>query len=114
MIDFAAAVDDDTITRHASGDVGEVTWRRAGRELTLTTAAGVRPVEHDGNEVQRMLLAFHDAALGRARPAATLAEALDVMRAARRVVDALAAAGAPFDRPNAPKHVASRALQPAR
>jgi hypothetical protein len=49
--------------------------------------------------------------LGKAEPGATLEQALDVMRTARRVVDSVDEAGAPFERPNAPKHVASRVLQ---
>jgi hypothetical protein len=58
-----------------------------------------------------MLANFRDAVLGTASPATTLEDALDVMRTAQRAVDALAAAGAPFERPNAPTHVASRQLQ---
>jgi predicted dehydrogenase len=108
--DFTSAIEEDALTvRDASG--GERVWRRQGRQITISDASGVRDVERQGNDVQRMLANFRDVVLGKAEPAATPEEALDVMRTARRVVEAVDAAGAPFERPNAPKHVASRALQ---
>jgi len=58
-----------------------------------------------------MFAQFRDVVLGTAAPVTTLENAVDVMRTAQRAIDALAAAGAPFERPNAPKHVASRQLQ---
>jgi hypothetical protein len=57
-----------------------------------------------------MLINFRAAVLGEAPPAATLDEAIDVMRNSRAVVDALAQAGAPFERPQAPRHVKSRGI----
>ncbi|MBX3024572.1 radical SAM protein [bacterium] len=109
VLDFTAAVEEDTLARRAAD--GELVWRRQGREVTLTDAAGAHPVERQGNDVERMLTNFRDVVLGAAAPAATLTEALDAMRTAGRIVAALAAAGAPFERATAPKHVASRALQ---
>jgi MoaA/NifB/PqqE/SkfB family radical SAM enzyme/predicted dehydrogenase len=111
-LDYTASVEEDALARR-EGDTaaGEHVWRRQGRSTTITDAAGVRTVEADGNDVQRMLANFRDVVRGHAEPGATLDEALEVMRTARRVVDAVAAAGAPFERPHAPKHVASRAVQ---
>jgi molybdenum cofactor biosynthesis enzyme MoaA/predicted dehydrogenase len=114
VLDMDAALEEDVIARRdADRRESEQVWRRQGRATTIASAAGVRAVEAHGNDVQRMLANFRDVVLGRAAPATTLADALDVMRTARRAVDALEAAGAPFERPNAPKHVASRSLQPA-
>lgn len=114
VLDFAAAVEEDVLSRReADAAETEHTWRRQGRNTSITSAAGVRVVEAHGNDVQHMLANFRDFVLGKAEPGATLDEALDGMRTARRVVDAIAAAGAPFERPNAPTHVASRALQQA-
>ncbi len=111
-LDYAAAIEEDALGRRETDSAaGERVWRRQGRAVTITDAAGVRAVESDGNDVQRMLANFRDVLLGKAEPGATLDEALDVMRTARRVVEAVAAEGAPFERPNAPKHVASRAVQ---
>ncbi len=111
-LDFTAAVDEDSLARRElDAPDSERVWRRQGRSITITSAGGVRPIESDGNDVQRMLANFRDVVLGKAEPGATLDEALDIMRTARRVVEAVEAAGAPFERPNAPKHVASRAVQ---
>ena len=110
-LDYAAAVEEDALGR---------------REID--SAAGARPAApgargHDHrrgggarHRVGRQRRPAHARQLprrplGKAEPGATLDEALDVMRTARRVVDAVAAEGAPFERPNAPKHVASRAVQ---
>ncbi len=110
-LDYAGAIKDDVLVRREAGAaVGERTWRRQGRVITIADSLGVRPVEAAGNDVQRMLANFRDVVLGRAQPGASLDEAIDVMRTARRVVDAVAGAGAPFERANAPKHVASPTL----
>jgi predicted dehydrogenase len=101
------------LTRTESGArETEHVWRRQGREITISNAAGRRAVESQGSDVERMLANFRDVVLGKALPGATLEDALDVMRTARRVVEALAAAGAPFDRPNAPRHTLSREMRP--
>jgi predicted dehydrogenase len=111
-LDYTAAAEEDSLARRSiDTPQDERIWRRQGREITITDAKGVRPVERRGNDVQLMLENFRDVVLGKAEPGATTDEALDVMRTARRVVDAVEAAGAPFERPTAPKHVASRALQ---
>jgi predicted dehydrogenase len=110
-LDYTAAIEEDALTLRAVDGTDERVWRRQGRETTITDAAGVHAVEREGSDVQRMLANFRDVVLGKAEPGATLEEALDVMRTARGVVNALDAAGAPFERPNAPKHVASRVLQ---
>jgi hypothetical protein len=111
-LDYTAAVEEDSLARRSiDAPQDERIWRRQGREITLTDAAGVHAVERRGNDVQLMLENFRDVVLEKAEPGASLEEALDVMRTARRVVDAVDAAGAPFERPTAPKHVASRALQ---
>src|SRR5205823_4391144 len=109
-----AVLEEDVLSRRdADAPEDEHVWRRQGRTTTIRTAAGVRAVEGRGSDVQRMLANFRDCILGVAPAGATLEEAIDVMRTARRVVEAVAAAGAPFERPNAPHHTASRALQPA-
>jgi molybdenum cofactor biosynthesis enzyme MoaA/predicted dehydrogenase len=113
VLDFAAGAEEDMLSRREAGaPETEETWRRQGRSITIASASGVRRVEAKGSDVERMLASFRDFVLGKAEPAATLDEALEVMRTARRVVDALAAAGAPFERPNAPRHVSSRELHP--
>jgi predicted dehydrogenase len=116
VLDFAAPVEEDMLSRR-SADAADAapTWRRQGRVTSITTASGTRPVEARGSDVECMLASFRDVVLGKAEPAATLDEALDVMRTAAAVVDAVAAAGAPFERASAPVHVASRELrQPLR
>jgi len=113
-LDFTAAVEEDVLTcRDGEGAERERTWRRQGRLLTIADAAGVRAIEPRGSDVERMLVGFRDVVLGHAEPAATIDEAIDIMKTARAIVEAVAAAGAPFDRPNAPRHHASRGLQPS-
>lgn len=111
VLDFAAVAEEDVLSRREAGaPESERTWRRQGRSITITGGPGVRPVEPRGSDTERMLASFRDFVLGKTEPGATLDEALDVMRTARRVVEALAAAGAPFERPGAPRHVSSREL----
>jgi predicted dehydrogenase len=112
VLDFAAAVEEDLLSRREVDvpDSAQV-WRRQGRAISISGAAGERAVEARGNDVQCMLANFRDVVLGKAEPVTTLDDALAVMRTARRVIDALADAGAPFERANAPRHVASSALQ---
>ena len=86
--------------RNAAGVRG-ITLREGDRDV---------PVPRDGNDVERMLAHFRDVVLGKAKPLVSAAEALDVMRATRAAIAALDEAGAPFDRANAPRHVASPAL----
>ncbi len=110
VLDFAAAVEEDVVTRRGADAATETTWRREGRAITIRDRNGVRLVESQGSDAERMIANFRDVVLGIAPPGATLDEAIDVMASARRVVEALATAGAPFEQPNAPRHVASRGL----
>jgi hypothetical protein len=83
-------------------------WKRAGREVTILAGTTPVPVRHEGGEHELMIGHFRDVVLGRKAPKTTAQDALDLMRAGRLCIEALDAAGAPFDRPNAPKHVASK------
>lgn len=112
VLDFTSPVEEDTFTRGVAGDPGgERTWRRQGRDITISDGGVLRAVERRGSDVQRMLENFRDVVLGSAQPVATVEDAPDIMRTALRVVEAIAAAGAPFERATAPKHVSSRGLQ---
>jgi hypothetical protein len=114
ILDCAAASEEDVVAVREDGvPDSELTWRRHGRNTSIQTATGVRAVERHGNDVQNMLARFRDFVLGTGAPAATLEEAIDVMRTARNIVEALEAAGAPFDRVTAPRHVKSPSLQQA-
>jgi predicted dehydrogenase/MoaA/NifB/PqqE/SkfB family radical SAM enzyme len=109
VFDWSGSADELVVGAQPVGAVnGEIAWRRAGRSLTLTRGGAATDVEANGSEMDRMLLHFREAVLGRAPPLVTPAEALDVMRTARAIVDAIEAAGTTLERPNAPKHVASR------
>jgi MoaA/NifB/PqqE/SkfB family radical SAM enzyme/predicted dehydrogenase len=110
-LDFAATADETVLARraHAAGPPAMI-WRRAGPVTTLRLGDREVPIPREGNDVERMLAHFRDVVLGKEKPLVTPRDALDVMRAARAALDALDAAGAPFDRPNAPRHVASPAL----
>ncbi len=114
-LDYSAAVEEDLLTlrqkAQASDESRERTWRRQGPTITIADQTGVREVERRGNDVQRMLANFRDFVLGDAEPAATIDESIEIMRTAQNVVEAFAAAGAPFKRATAPKHVATRPAQ---
>jgi MoaA/NifB/PqqE/SkfB family radical SAM enzyme/predicted dehydrogenase len=111
-IDFAAAADEDAVSLRDLDVPGtEREWRRSGREVTIREGAAVRTVESRGSDAACMLANFRDVVLGTAPPATTLDDALDVMRTAAAAVDAIAAAGAPFERRTAPRHVASPELR---
>jgi predicted dehydrogenase/molybdenum cofactor biosynthesis enzyme MoaA len=106
--DFTASGDSLAIT--TTTDRGEVAWRRVGREASLVEYGRNVPLERRGNDLELMLGAFAAAVLGQSQVPVTPDEALCVMQTNRALLDALAAAGAAFERPNAPKHVQSRAL----
>ncbi len=110
VLDFAAGSEEDTLRRTASGD-RSVTWRRAGRSISIEDSEGSRALEPNGSDDVRMLGNFRDVILGAAKPGANAQDALDVMISGWRVLDALASAGAPFERSQAPRHVASRELR---
>jgi hypothetical protein len=108
VLDFASTADDLSVTAlDARG--APVRWRRSGRDVRLL-ADGVEAALPGGSELAAMLRHFREVAAGDAAPLATGADAIDVAATARAAIDALAAAGAPFERPGAPRHVASRAL----
>ena len=112
VLEFAAAEEEDILSvRERAAPATSRTWRRSGRDTTIDFGGTTRPVESSGSDIECMLANFRDVILGNAEPAATLDDAIDVMRTARAVVDALSEAGTPFERPNAPRHVASRSLQ---
>ncbi len=110
-LDYTGTVEEDILSVRESGSHDERTWRREGPRITIADRGGVREVERRGNDVQRMLANFRDFALGKAAAGATIDESLDIMRTAGRAVEAFAAAGAPFKRATAPKHVATRPAQ---
>jgi len=110
-LDFTAPTEETLLVRRAqAADPPAMTWRRAGSVTSLRVGADEVAVPRDGNDVERMLAHFRDVVLGKATPRVSAAQALDVMRATRAAIDALDAAGAPFDRLHAPRHVASAAL----
>ena len=92
----------------------ELAWTLSAVSETRI-AAGARawlregPLE-TGAELRGMLEAFRDAVLGLRPPMASVADALSILRVTHAWVAALEASGAPFRRPGAPKHVASRGL----
>lgn len=103
LVDFGADEDHDRLDRPEAS----LAWQRRGREVELLHAGVARPVERDGSELAKMLGAFRDLVVHGGPSPVPLAEGLDVMRTARAVIVALEQAGAPFARPDAPKHVAS-------
>lgn len=110
-LDFTATAEETRMVRRAhAGDPPAMTWRRSGPVTSLRIGDAEVAVPRDGSDVERMLAHFRDVVLGKATPRVSAAQALDVMRATRAAIDALDAAGAPFDRVNAPRHVASAAL----
>lgn len=111
VLDFNATTDETWLARRRRGaDASTMSWRRSGPVTSLRIDAREVPVARDGNDVERMLAHFRDVVLGKAEPLVSPRQALDVMRAARAAVDALGAVGAPFERPDAPRHVASPEL----
>ncbi len=110
-LDFAAVRDDLALARRARfGDEPEMLWRRAGREVSLRVRGADASVPREGSDLSRMLAHFREVVRGRAEPLVTPTDGLEALRAARAAVEALEAAGAPFDRAEAPRHVASPAL----
>jgi predicted dehydrogenase len=110
-LDYTGAVEEDILSLRESAAAEERTWRRQGPSITIAEGGAIREVERRGSDVQRMLASFRDFALGKVEAGATIDESIDIMRTAGRVVEAFDAAGAPFKRASAPKHVATRAAQ---
>ena len=110
-LDFTATAEEMLLVRRArAADAPAMTWRRVGPTTSLRLGDRDVGVPRAGNDVERMLAHFCDVVLGKVTPRVTAAEALEVMRATRAAIAALDEAGAPFDRVNAPRHVASPAL----
>jgi predicted dehydrogenase/MoaA/NifB/PqqE/SkfB family radical SAM enzyme len=109
LLDFAATTEELSLkVEPADSSRPTKQWKRAGREISILVGGQQVPVRSEGGEHELMIAHFRDVVLGRAKAKTTAADALDLMRAGRLCIEALEAAGAPFDRPNAPKHVASR------
>ncbi len=89
---------------------GLVRFRRAGPETTLDSGEGPAPVAREASEAARMWTAFRDAVTTGAAPPVGPRDGLEVMRITRAFIDALQEAGAPFERKDAPRHAASRAV----
>lgn len=110
-LDFAASAEETRLSRRArAADPPAMTWRRAGPVTSLRIGDADVAVPRAGSDVERMLAHFRDVVLGKATPRVSAAQALDVMRGVSAALDALDAAGAPFDRAHAPRHVASAEL----
>lgn len=107
--DFSASGDSLSLSS-TPADGHDLVWRRREREVTLTAGGVAVPVERRGSDIEQMLEAFRLAVTGEAPAPSTPDEALGVMAATDACVEALGQAGAPFERPNAPRHVASRAI----
>lgn len=107
-VDFLSARDETILTRRASpgGAVG-ARWGRAGHRARVELDG--RAIEHgeSGDDLSRLLGHFRDVVLGRAAPRLTAADGRDALLGALAAVAALESSGAPFDRPNAPRHVAT-------
>lgn len=110
VVELRARTEEDLLATTVGGR--EAVWRRNGPEITISTNGTPHPVEARGNDIQAMLANFRDALLDKVSPVTNLDDAIDVMRTASAAIDALADDGAPFERRGAPKHVASRSLQP--
>lgn len=109
-LELAAAVDDTSLVRRAQpGGVVAASWRRAGRETTVELDGTPTLVER-GEDLARLLAHFRDVVLRRVAPRVSAVDGRDVMVVARAAIAALEREGAPFDRPNAPRHVASPRL----
>ena len=106
VLDFTAPQEELAIAFERGADA--VTWRRQGREVSVTRTGSTRALESQGSEAELMLAHFRDVVIGQAKPLATPQQALDIQRTVSACIEALEAMGVPFDRPNAPKHVSSR------
>ncbi len=110
-LDYTASVTEQTIVLGDEAGVDTIVWKRQGPRVTLqrrseapVTLAG------EGGEHARMLANFRDVVLGKAVPAGTLRDAVDVKRLTNEAIDRLVERRVPFDAQHAPKRVASRSL----
>lgn len=85
-------------------------WRRAGRDVSLRVHGAEVAVAREGSDLARMLAHFREVVRGRAAPLVTPSDGLHALSATHAAIAALDAAGAPFDRAEAPRHVATPAL----
>ncbi len=106
LLDFTAPQEELSIAFERGTDA--VTWRRQGREVSVTRGGSTRALESQGSEAELMLAHFRDVITGQAVPLANPVQAVDIQRTVAACIEALEATGVPFDRPNAPKHVSSR------
>ncbi|MCS6797979.1 MAG: radical SAM protein [Myxococcota bacterium] len=92
-----------------------IVWRRIGTSVWLDDGSGERALERDRGEIERMLAAFAahvlDDTSGEVRVEPW--EGPLAMRLAGAMLDALREAGAPLDRPDAPRHASTPSLRPA-
>ena len=86
-----------------------IAWSRRGADITVDLGAGPRQQQRQGSDTDGMVRAFRDAIAGAQSPT-DATDGVDVMRATRGLIDALAEAGAPLVDPARPKHAASRPL----
>jgi predicted dehydrogenase len=99
----------DELQLRAAVGKRELWWARRGAEVTNDLGAGPTPRNRTGSDAAAMLRAFRDAiASGSSRTRAS--DGVEVMRATRGLLDALALAGAPLEHADRPKHGSSRAL----
>lgn len=110
-LDFTAAEDELSLVVGNSATTRDASWRRRGRVIAVERNGKVQTGHGEGSEISRMLVAFRDLVLGRDSRGATAEQALSVMRTCDVVLEALEAAGAPFQRAGRPKHVASPSLR---
>ncbi|MCB9574417.1 MAG: radical SAM protein [Kofleriaceae bacterium] len=86
-------------------------WRRVGRDVAVDRGDGApRARTPRGSDAALMLAAFRDAIRADGPAPVAAGDAVAVMRLTRLILDAMAAAGAPFVRPGSPRHASSRSL----
>jgi predicted dehydrogenase/pyruvate-formate lyase-activating enzyme len=107
-LDFTAT-DDELLV-----EAEDALWRRAGPRVSISRGGVTAPVATRGGDLEQVLSAFRDQVLGTATPAVGAQEGVDVMRDVATCLEALAAAGLPQQRPNAPVHVRSPAFRATR
>lgn len=108
-LDFTASFDETQVTRRARAEEHpRAAWRRRGPHAHTELDGVEITAPRSGSDVQRMLAHFRAVALGEETSKITLAEGLRVLVAVHAALDALDAAGAPFERAESPRHARSR------
>ncbi len=100
---------DELHVRTADDSAPAIKWSRRGADISLDTGDGPAEPPRHGNDTDNMMRAFRDAVAG-TPPPTRARDGVEVMIATRRLLDALAEAGAPLVNPARPKHAASRKL----